>query len=197
MILLFLYFFGYYLFDLYFWPPQGLNITTILIFFFEMPYITDYVVLVTVCYYLSNLGCRFQILNDLWKCLPAGLAPVPDKWTHFDIAMAVENIRLLHAELCELLKTFDSGFGPLLLSFFVCTFIDMIYVFYLMLYHEFISDDGFIDSVLKYLAVHIFNVQVVIFTISIVASASWANEKVNYTLKHTYYAPTIITVLIV
>lgn len=180
MILLFSYFFGYYLFDLYFWPPQSLNITTLLIFFFEMPYITDYVVLITVCYYLSNLACRFQILNEFWKCLPAGLAPVPDKWTHFDIAMSVEHIRLLHAQLSELLKTFDSGFGPLLLCFFVCSFIDMIYVFYLMLYHEFITDDGFIDSVLKYLAVHIFNVQVLIFTISIAATASWINAKVSF-----------------
>lgn len=143
-----------------------------------MPYITDFVIIVTVCFYLNNLGTRFQTLNDFWKSLPVGLAPMPGEWTHFEIAMSVEDIRLLHAELSELLKMFNRGYGPLLLGYFVCSFFDLMYIFYLMLYHEFSSKSSLTEHLIKYLPLHVFNVQIIIMMVSIVVAASRVNEKV-------------------
>lgn len=143
-----------------------------------MPYVTDFVVIITVCFYLNNLGTRFQTLNEFWKSLPTGLAPMPGEWTHFEIAMSVEGIRLLHAELSELLKMFNRGYGPLLLGYFVCSFIDLMYIFYLMLYHEFSTKSSLTEHLFKYLPLHMFNVQIVIMMISIIVAASRINEKV-------------------
>lgn len=174
-----MYFTGYHLCVWFLWPPKKMNITTIIIYFFSIPYITDFVVLITVCFYLNNLGCRFQTLNDFWKCLPDGLSPMPGKWTHFEIAMSIESIRLLHAELSELLKMFNRGYGPLLLGYFVCSFIDMIYIFYIMLYHEFSTQGSYIEHFIKYIPLHIFNAQIIICMMAIIVAASWINEKVS------------------
>lgn len=172
------YYFGYHIMVWYFWRPKAMNITTVIIYFFSMPYITDFVIIITVCFYLNNLGARFQTLNDFWKSLPVGLAPMPGEWTHFEIATSVEDIRLLHAELSELLKMFNRGYGPLLLGFFVCSFVDLMYIFYLMIYHEFFTKGNLTDQLLKYLPLHIFNVQIIIMMIYIVVVASRINEKV-------------------
>lgn len=73
--------------------------------------------------------------------------------------MSMENISLSHAELSQLLKKFNSGYGPMLLGYFVYSFIDMVYLHNLMISHEFISSKANIIEVLvTYLPVHIFNV---------------------------------------
>ncbi|KAF0726822.1 Uncharacterized protein FWK35_00023327 [Aphis craccivora] len=64
-----------------------------------------------------NLNARFQTLLDFLKFFPYE-SGFPNEWTHSEIAMSMERIRILHSELSELLKIFISGFGPLLLSFF-------------------------------------------------------------------------------
>lgn len=173
-----LYYLGYHIMVWFLWRPKVMNITTIIIYFFTMPYITDFVILITVCFYLINLGLRFQTLNDFWKSLPAGLAPMPGQWTHFEIAMSVESIRLLHAELSELMIMFNRSYGLLLLGYFVCSFFDMLYIFYLMIYHEFSTKGNIGEHIIKYMPLHVFNLQIIFMTITIIIAASRINEKV-------------------
>lgn len=177
---LFLYFAVFELGSLYSWHPNILNIADIFIYIFNIPYIADFIVMVTVSFYLVNIGFRFHALNSFWKCLPAGLIPVSGEWSHSEIIFLTENIRLLHAELSEILKLFNHGYGPLLLSYFVCNYIDIIYVFYLMIYHEFnLTKLSFTEKIFKYLPLHIFSIQVIVFMIFIIVTSSWINDEVQ------------------
>jgi len=112
------------------WNPIHIDYAIIFINLFNSPYITDYVVIIFTCFHLFGILNRFQILNDFWQCLPAGLIPIHKEWTHSEITMLVESIRLLHADLCTILKLFNTSYGPLLLGFFVCNFIDFTYILY-------------------------------------------------------------------
>ncbi|CAH1722100.1 unnamed protein product [Aphis gossypii] len=168
LAVLFLYFIGYEVYDIYLWPPATFDFNTFLIFFFGMPYILDYVVIITVYFYLSNIACRFQTLNDFWKCLPLGLVSVPGEWTYSELAMLMESIRLLHAELSQLFKIFSCSYGTLLLVFFVCCIIDIIYLIYLMIE---------LENVIKHVPLHMLNIQIVIFLMSVILAASSINEK--------------------
>jgi len=167
---LLLYFIFYEVYDIYLWPPNTFDLKTFLILFFGMPYVLDYVVIITVCFYLSNIGCRFQTLNDFWTCLPlCGLVSVPSEWTDSELVMLMESIRLLHAELSQLFKIFSFSYGALLLVFFVCCIIDIIYLIYLMINFE---------NVIRHVPLHMLNIQIVVFLISVILAASWINEKV-------------------
>jgi len=192
-ISLFLYIIGYEVCALNLWKLKTLDITTIPVLFFSMPYITDFVVIITVSFYLNNLNYRFQTLNDFWKCLPTGLIPTRGEWTHPEIVMLVESIRLLHAKLSEILKIFNLSYGLLLLGFFVCSFIDFMYIFYLMIYHELASPKvSFTQNIIKYLPLHMFTVQIIVFLMSIIVAVSWIKEEVpsiqfinKYYIRHT------------
>jgi len=96
---------------------------------FDPPFIIDIIVTITTCYFLQNMYVRFQMLNDVWKCLPVGLVPVSGQWTHNEIVNIIENTRLLHSELCELLRMFTQGYGLTLVSFFTSNFINMLLSF--------------------------------------------------------------------
>jgi len=179
-ISLFLYLIGYEVYALYFWQMKNVDITSISLLFFSMPYITDFVVIITVSFYLNNLSHRFQTLNDFWKCLPTGLIPTRGEWTHSEIVMLVESIRLLHAKLSEILKIFNLGYGLLLLGFFACSFIDFMYIFYLMIYHELaLPKVSFTQNIIKYVPLHIFTVQIIVFLMSIIVAVSWIKEEVR------------------
>lgn len=176
--LLFIYFAIYEIYIIYLWRPNKFDFTTILKHFFGLPYLEDIVVIITVCFYFSNLGCRFQILNDFWKSLPPGL--VSSEWRQSEIIMLMESIRLLHAELSELLNIFNLGYGPMLLGYFVCSFIDMVYILYLMVNHEFtLSEYNMTHNVIIFLPLHILNVQIIIFLMVIIVTVSWINDKVQ------------------
>lgn len=178
-ISLFLYLIGYEVCALSLWNPKTLDITTMPVLFFSMPYITDFVVIVTVSFYLNNLNYRFQTLNDIWKCLPTGLIATRGEWTHSEIVMLVESIRLLHAKLSEILKIFNLSHGLLLLGFFVFIFIDFMYIFYLIIYHELASPKvSFTQNIIKYLPLHMFTVQIIVFLMSIIVAVSWIKEEV-------------------
>lgn len=177
---LFIYFFGFVAYRTYMWPPLYVDITSILSYIFGVPYITDFAIIISVCFYLSNLANRFQTLNDLWERLPDGLIPT-NQWTYSDILISVDNIRLLHAQLSELVKTFSLGYGILLLGFFVFIFIDTMYMFYLGVNHEFVTTNiSLIKNITKNLPIHILNVQCITFMMSIIVAASWINEKVHF-----------------
>ncbi|XP_025201711.1 uncharacterized protein LOC112599150 [Melanaphis sacchari] len=180
LALLFLYFVGYELYDIYLWPPNTFDINTFLLFFFGMPYILDYVVIVTVCFYLCNIANRFQILNDFWRCLPCGLVSVPSEWTYSELAMLMESIRLLHAELSQLFKLFSLSYGTLLLVFFVCCIIDIMYLIYLMIE---------LENVIKHIPLHMLNIQIVGFLMSVILAASWINEKKMKIVSHLRLIP--------
>jgi len=131
--------------------------------------------MITSLYYLSNLGFRFCELNRLWKCLPFGLIALPGGLTTSEITMLVERIRLLHAELSELLRLFSLGYGPVLLMYFTFTFTHaLIEIFFITIYREFLGSDYF--PFIFYLQ-HIFNM------ISIIYATSWVIEEVCIIIK--------------
>ncbi|XP_025201821.1 uncharacterized protein LOC112599218 [Melanaphis sacchari] len=174
------YFIGYEVYALYLWQLKTIDMSTVPVLFFGMPYITDFVVIITVCFYLNNLSNRFQTLNDFWKCLPSGLISTHSEWTNSEIVMLVESIRLLHAKLSEILKIFNFSYGLLLLGFFVYSFIDFMYIFYLMIYHELATPKvSFTQNIIKYLPLHLFNVQLIVFLMSIIVAVSWIKEEKN------------------
>ncbi|XP_022181761.1 uncharacterized protein LOC111041698 [Myzus persicae] len=133
-----------------------------------MPYMMDYVIIITVFFYLTNIECRFQTLNNFWKCLPRGLVSIPGGWTDSELVMLMESIRLLHAELSLLFKIFSRSYGTLLLAFFVCCIIDVIYLIYLMIE---------LENVIRHVPLHMLNIQIVLFLMSVILAATWINEK--------------------
>lgn len=173
------YFIGYEIYYFFLWPPQKIGFASILVYFFNLPNIVDFTVIITACFCLSSLGFRFQTVNNLWKRLPDGLMSVPGEWTQSEIVMLTESIRLLHAELSELLKMFSLGYGPMLLGFFVCSFIDMVFIFYITLGKTVLTNVGHIETFFKFIPLSIYKVQIVVCMISIVVGASWINEKVG------------------
>jgi len=177
---LFIYCVGILIIQIHFWKPQDLHIS-IIIHLFNFPYITDYVVIIFTYFHLINIGNRFQTLNYFWKCLPTELIPIRDEWTHSEIAMLVETIRLLHAKLCTILKLFNSSYGPLLLGFFICNFLDFIYIIYLMTYHEIDSSKmSLTQNIIKYIPMHLVNLQIIVFLMSIIIAASRITDKVLF-----------------
>lgn len=182
---LFIYCAGFTILHTYIWNPKPIGYTIICINLFNLPYILDYVVMIFSCFHLVNIGNRFQALNDFWQCLPVGLIPIHEEWTHSEIIVLVESIRLLHAELCTILKLFNTSYGPLLLGFFICNFIDLTYIFYLMIYHEFGSpDQDLIQNIIQYIPTHIFNLQIIVFFMSIIVAASRITDKVLFFYDH-------------
>jgi len=49
--------------------------------------------------------------------------------------MTLNKIRLLHAELSDLLRIFSDGYGKVILGFFIFTNIDMLATFFLIIIH--------------------------------------------------------------
>lgn len=154
---------------------------------FTPPYLMDYVVTITSCFFLQNIYVRFQTLNDIWKCLPADLVAVSDQWTHNEIVGAMENTRLLHSELCELLKMFTLGYGPLLLCFFTSSFLCMLLSFYFVINIGSIiviqSTKNYLNRIIS-LIVH---VQIVTFLMFVIIFVSMINQKVINSSTSTYF----------
>lgn len=177
-ISLFLYFIVFKILQEYCFPIKSVNINTLIISLFTPPYIMDYIVTISLCFFLQNLYVRFQSLNDLWKCLPPKLVAVPGQWTNIEIVDLMENTRLMHTELCELLNYFTRGYGPLLLGFYTFSFITMLIGIY------FIVNDGSlstISSVEKHrvLIPFLVHLQLFAFMVSIIIFVSSVNNKVR------------------
>ncbi|CAI6375564.1 unnamed protein product [Macrosiphum euphorbiae] len=135
----------------------------------------DYVVTMSSCFFLQNLNVRFQTLNDFWKCLPADLVPIPGQWTHIEIVDLMENTRLLHSELCELLKMLSLSYGPLLLGFFTSSYIGLlISVYYIVNKETFFSQSSNSWEHILPLIIHL---QILMFLMSIIVFVSFINEK--------------------
>ncbi|CAI6359719.1 unnamed protein product [Macrosiphum euphorbiae] len=137
----------------------------------------DYVVVISLCFFLQNVYVRFQTLNDLWKCLPADLVPFSDQWTHIEIVILMENTPLLHAELCDLLKMFTLGYGRMLLSFFIFSFINMLFSVYIVLNSYELSGSKANANVFKNMLMLSIYAQCVTFLMSIITFVSFINKK--------------------
>ncbi|KAL4120629.1 hypothetical protein QTP88_013287 [Uroleucon formosanum] len=73
-----------------------------------MDFITDVTVIFSSYFFLQQLEYRFQTLNDSWEYLLPGFLAVPEELTHSIARMTLDNIRLLHAELSDLLRKFNT-----------------------------------------------------------------------------------------
>ncbi|KAF0744802.1 Uncharacterized protein FWK35_00024851 [Aphis craccivora] len=120
-----------------------------------------------------------RLLYDVWKCLPADLVAVSDQWTYNEIVGVMENTRLLHSELCDLLKMFTLGYSSLLLGFFTSSFISMLLSVYFIVnaksFAPKISSENGWEKILP-LGVHI---QIATFLMSITIFVSLINKKVT------------------
>ncbi|XP_060873952.1 uncharacterized protein LOC132947713 [Metopolophium dirhodum] len=175
-ILICAYFIGFIFLKNYFWPVQIKNIVLLATHaIFTVPYVMDYVVTISSCFFLQNLYVRFQTLNDFWKCLPADLDAIPGQWTDIEIVDLMENTRLLHSELCDLLKMFSLGYGPLLLGFFTSSYIGLLFSVYYIVNKEtfFTSSTNAWEHILP-LIIHL---QILMFLMSIIVFVSFINEK--------------------
>jgi len=144
---------------------------------FTPPFALDYVVGITSCFFLQSIYARFQMLNNVWKCVPTDLVAVSGKWTHNEIVYVMENTRLLHSELCELLKMFTQSYGLMLLGFYSSSFINIIICVYFIINNHTLSSSS-TRKVLEQIMILIFQVQIVMFLLSIIVFASWINDKV-------------------
>lgn len=165
------------------WPLSSINVSGIVVHLFSPPFAIDFVVIISSCFYMYNIDIRFQSLNDFWQCIPAGLVAVPEQWTHCDIAIWVENIRLLHAELSDLLNIFSMGYGLLLLGFFVFSFINMLVQFFFSICIDLKTFFEAIEPSINKLTIksiipQILNVQIVLFMMSVIMLAQRIHERV-------------------
>ncbi|XP_022181360.1 uncharacterized protein LOC111041401 [Myzus persicae] len=160
------------------WPPNTINFVVITMYFFRIEYVLDVAVCFSTYFFLKQLEYRFQTLNESWKYLLPGFLPFPEEWTRSITGMTLDKIRLLHAELSDLLRLFSMGFGQILLGFFVFSYIDMLLQFYYFINFNDKKTEKF--SFLYFLrktVPHIFNLKNVILILTIIIAASNVHEK--------------------
>jgi len=166
-------------------PFKVTNISTVYFIFIRLPFAFDVTVAISTYFYLKNLECRFQTLNGFWTQFPDGLTTMPivdGGWTNHEITMLVDKIRRLHAELCDLLRIFSTGFGQMLLGFFVFNYINILisifYNIYLNLYNV-----GFdIRGIFIRISPTLMFIQNTIFITSVIIAASRVNDTVRTTI---------------
>jgi len=179
-ISLLIYFVGFELYSHYLWTPKTISIHITIRYLFNAPFFIDFAVLIASCFFLINLNNRFQTLIDFLKFLPVE-SDFPNEWTNSEIAMSMEKIRLLHSELSEQLKIFSLSYGPLLLSFFVFNFINLIFQLFLSICFKVPpSDVPPLKTFLRNTIPLILNIQIVVFTMSIIVAVSLIHDKVSY-----------------
>jgi len=168
------------IFSMWLWPPARFDFSIVVKYFFEMPCVTEFVIFATAYFYFHNLGSRFDMLNSLCKRLPDGLVTTTDTPTQSEITQLIENVRLLHAELCDLLRTFSLGYGVVMLFYFVFNFLDLLRnIYYLLHMSRYSSSKNSVNfSALNILMVVVFCSQHVIFVLILLITVSWINTKV-------------------
>jgi len=171
---------GLQIFSIWLWPPKIFNFSITAKYFFEIPCITEFVIFATTYFYLQNLGFRFDILNRFSKRFHDDLVTAAGTWTRSEITQLIENVRLLHAKLCELLHTFSLGYGVLMLFYFVFNFLDLLRNFYYLLHvsRYSLSKTNPHFRNLNIILTIIFCLQNVIFVLLLLITVSWINRKV-------------------
>lgn len=144
-------------------------------FVFVPPRVMDFAITVTACFYMAHLGCRFRALKVAWRTLLG--ADLGDRGrvaarrrTASETATLVETLRLLHADLCDMLGLFNLGYGPIVLDYLLFSAVDLLIdLYYMTVFRQFLL--GIIPC-LHYL-------QNVMFVFCILFAASWTNTAVN------------------
>ncbi|XP_026819569.1 uncharacterized protein LOC113558297 [Rhopalosiphum maidis] len=106
--------------------PKTVNITTIAIYFIRLEFFVEVSVMFSSYFFLQQLEYRFEMLNHSWKYLLPGFLSTPGELTHSITEMTLDKLRLLHAELLNLLRIFSEGYGQILLGYFFFTYIDIL-----------------------------------------------------------------------
>lgn len=159
--------------------PRALDVYFLTDCVLAPPFMIHFVVFISTCFFLFNLYLRFETLNDLWKSLPVGLVAIPDQWTHWEVEILIDDIRLLHSELSELLKIFNQGYGPLLTIFFASNYINiLLHFFFAYSFDEFSPQSSFSERFLR-IFIQFLSLGQSIFTMMfIMVMASFINDKV-------------------
>jgi len=166
---------------LYLWPPKTIDVFNVAVYFIRLEFIVNVAVMFCSYFFLQQLEYRFQVLNNAWThLLPRFLSNSGDS-THFITGMTLDKIRLLHAELSDLLIIFSDGFGKILLGYFIFCYYDIILGF---TFNFFLFDQ---PDIIAQILPYIFNVQNIILILSILIAASNVHEKVMF-LKIFYFS---------
>lgn len=161
------------------WPLTNVGLLLPRIIFLP-PFLIDFVVIVLVCFYLVNMDRRFRMLNSVWQWLPAGLVAVPGGRTYSEITVLVENVRLLHAELCELLRMFSLGFGQVLLGYIAMSYINMVFQYFMLMTVARIPPPSNPNEIkIRHNLLYVMNVQHIMFFVFIIVAASRTIERVR------------------
>jgi len=181
LIVLFVYIIIYHITRWYLMPPKIYDFPTIAFHLFMDPNMLDMVIVNGGCIFIHSVASRFCALNDGWKRLPVGLLATSSEWTQSEITMSMESIRLLHADLCEIINVFSLGYGMVLLGYFTLSFISLLMFTYLYFAIGYpLSDTSFTAIIVWCLPLFIRYSQFSIFHISMLVNSSFANEKVRY-----------------
>ncbi|XP_060869103.1 uncharacterized protein LOC132943943 [Metopolophium dirhodum] len=94
--------------------------------------------------------------------------------------MTLDKIRLLHAELSDLLRIFSAGYGQMLVGFFVFNYINTLLSFYYMIHYNSAKSEEFTFTYfLKTFIICMASLQNVTFILSIIIAASRVHDKVK------------------
>jgi len=154
----------------------------IAVYFIRLGNIVDITVVISTYFYLQNLECRFQTLNNFWAQPPDGFTTIPaivGGWSNPEIVLMVDNVRRLHTELSDLLRIFSMGFGQILLAFFVFDYINIIFNFFNWI-HFIGYNIGAVNINVK-LITFLQYLQDSIFVMSIIIAASRVKDTVRMT----------------
>ncbi|XP_050057129.1 uncharacterized protein LOC114119281 isoform X1 [Aphis gossypii] len=179
LIMLFIYFILYNIFRTYYMPPKVYDLPSVSFIFFSDPNLLDMIIVTGGCFYIHSVASRFYALNDAWRHLPLGLVEIPGEWTKSEITMSLECLRLLHADLCKIIKVFSLGYGMIMLGYFTFSFVGLLmytYLYFAVGYKD-ISDTSFASIIPWCLPLIVRYCQYCIFYMSIVVNASYTNEK--------------------
>uniref|UniRef100_A0A2S2PP43 Gustatory receptor n=1 Tax=Schizaphis graminum TaxID=13262 RepID=A0A2S2PP43_SCHGA len=162
----------------YYMPLRAYNFPIIALHWFIDPSFLEMVIVIGGCFYIRSVASRFCALNDAWKRLPQDLEEIPGEWTQSEITMSIECLRLLHADLCEIIKVFSLGYGMILLGYITLSFISLLMFTFMYFAVNYPSFDLSFKSIIVWCfpLIHSY-CQYSIFHMSIVVYASLTNEK--------------------
>lgn len=151
---------------------------------FTPPRVMDFIIVVIICFYLCHFGHRFVVLNTTWRRLLPTRCPENQhnrKRTTTETAVLMESLRILHTELSDLLRMFNSSFGPIILAIFVFLFVDVVFnIYFLLIINDYIV--GFAPCFLY--------TEIMMSIYSVLSIATWTNDMVTIgavRMRHLYF----------
>jgi len=167
------------IFYLYLWPPKTIDLTIVAVYLIRIEFFVEVSVMFSSYFFLQQLEYRFEMLNHSWKYLLPGFLSTPGELTHSITEMTLDKMRLLHAELSDLLRIFSEGYGKILLGYFVFTYIDMLFIFYSIIILSKSIKVYSVDIIINKYVIYIFQLKNIILILSIITVASRVHDKVT------------------